>query len=202
MDSTIAITQRLNRLDIAADAPSRPGTTDGLNDASASNGSSLPTTTTAGITSPNTANDVDMNDDLITATSNLSLQDRPRDPQSRRHHAEWPRVDNRNWRRTIPNDVHHRQGQASRSPRASPSRARARASRRVREEPNRLFRQHAQIESRQSIRSRQNAHNTHAQSSSRVATAREQHHRNLFISELRIQRQFRIVSAIAASASY
>ncbi|KAK3347511.1 hypothetical protein B0H65DRAFT_422453 [Neurospora tetraspora] len=231
MDSTIAVTQRLDRLSIAANAPSRPAEI--LNEASAPHGPSLSIvnqpvvssetstqapashtfqrqTATAGITTQDSDDDVIMSDEIITATRNLSLQNRPLHLQNRRaleahgrQHAEWSRLCNRNRHGTVSIAMIN-----IRARQASQARPRPRPFRQAREEAPRFFRQCAQIENRQTRRAHhhrpqtQTPVNTRVQSNCETGITREEHHRNLVRAQLRYRQQIRLVSAIAARAEH
>ncbi|KAK3485326.1 uncharacterized protein B0T23DRAFT_327397 [Neurospora hispaniola] len=177
MDSTIEVTQRLERLSIATNLPSLT-----LNEASASASPSrrnmnqpfvssetstqAPTphqsqvqTSTASTTTQDSDNDVTMSDDLITATRNLSLQSRPLQDRRAldahgRGHAEWSRLCNQRSARhgTVSiamMNIRARERQAAQAlPRSRPRPRPRTSSREAREEAGSFFRHCAQIQNR------------------------------------------------------
>ncbi|EAA30012.1 hypothetical protein GE21DRAFT_9805 [Neurospora crassa] len=232
MDSTIEVTERLERLSIATNLPSFT-----LNEAAASPGpsrrnlnlsfvssetSTQVQTATASTTTQGSDNDVTMSDDLITATRNLSLQSRLLQNRSAldahgRGHAEWSRLCNQRSARhgTVSiamMNIRARERQAAQAPPRSRPRPRPRtSSREAREEAGNFFRHCAQIQS-QTIRAHHHHHHHHRPRTPPVATTtsgseaagltREEHHQNLFRAQLRCRLQIRMVSAIAARAGH
>ncbi|KAK3496118.1 hypothetical protein B0T13DRAFT_511956 [Neurospora crassa] len=219
MDSTIEVTQRLDRLSIAANHSSLT-----FNEASASPGQ----TVAASTTTQDSDNEVTMSDDLTTATRNLSLQSRPLQNRSAldargRGHAEWSRLCNqRSARHGIISiammNIRARERQAAQAPprpRPRPrSRPRPGPSREAREEAGSFFRNCAQIQSQTVRAHHHNHHHNHhhrprtppvattTSGSEAAGLTREEHHRNLFRAQLRCRLQIRMVSAIAARAGH
>ncbi|KAK1775886.1 hypothetical protein QBC45DRAFT_472683 [Copromyces sp. CBS 386.78] len=209
MESTIEITQRIDRLVIAGDAPfpPRPALRRSSTSATSSRQDTGPSAASPASTPSQESrnNDVDMTDDIITGTRNLSLESGS--PLQSRQHASWPRVHNRRRNGAAAPINHILSRQAACSPRVAQARLRTRNSRQGPEEANCFFRQCAQIRARHINRAHRGPQaqitvNNRARSDDEVGITREEHHRNLFLIQRRYVHQIRRISVIAARAGH